>query len=159
MYGAVPAWLPALLSLSPWKADTYEMLYFIFRADFLITKPVFDGHNVTVPTNQEDGKESIFWHLTTTGSPDGRLPDLRRAERLPWIKPTLENCRRFPAEVMVFSYREKRSIRVYIWLPTQGYVIILKRLGNGNHMLITAFYMEREHSQEKIRRKYVGRIK
>lgn len=171
MYDKPPSWLPAFVCVSPWRSVTYEVLYDIFRTDFLITKPAFEGHAVTIPPDQEDGKEKIFWHLTTKDCPEGRLPDLRRAERLPWIRPTVESTRSRPEEITVFSYEEKRSrkssrsgrgsggVRIYIWFPSQGYVIVLKKLGNGNHMLITAYYMEREHNQEKIQRKHSGRIK
>ena len=151
-------WLPDILCLSPWKISTYDELYIIFQADFIKTKPVFYKNQIKVPLEKEDGKEKIFWHLTSCDSPMGRLPELRRAERIHWIKPILENSENYE-EILVFAYGEKKTARTYVWIKERDYLIVLKPLNGDRHLLLTAFFIDQPHTKRAIERKYRERAK
>ncbi len=139
------------------------------------------GHKVWFyPEKDEDGKESIFWHLTsrqeetdgydsrqprTTGreSPNtlpGRLPDLRRCERLSWIRPVLLRCPDSTQDVLDWDYMEGNGkIRTYVWLHQHDFVIILKKLRDGSSRLITSYHLDNPHQRRKIERKYDGKMR
>ena len=107
----MPEWLPEKTNVNPWTEDTYEMLYEIFCRDIRDYNLWYIGNNVWIFPDIEDGKEKVFWHLTTRSGerkkiprrkrkfyPEGqtdteteRLPDLRRCERLLWVKPLIEH--------------------------------------------------------------------
>jgi hypothetical protein len=61
----LPAWLPPTAQVNPWTADTFEVLYGIFKRDFKDSRPVYEGHPVWFFSQMEDGKEVIFWHMTS----------------------------------------------------------------------------------------------
>lgn len=131
----MPEWLPEKTNVNPWTEDTYEMLYEIFCRDIRDYDLRYIGNNVWIFQDIEDGKEKVFWHLTTRGGerkkiprrkrkfyPEGqtdteteRLPDLRRCERLPWVKPLIEHPTE--PEVTAWDYEEgDQTIKTYIWI-------------------------------------------
>ena len=89
----------------------------IFERDFKFNQPLYSGKPVWFFPEMEGDKESIFWHLThredkKTGE---RLPDMRRCERLPWIKAVIEN--RDKPELLNWDYKEgDGSVKTYLWL-------------------------------------------
>jgi len=177
-----PSWLPAMAQVSPWRHggpdDTYEMLYGIFQRDFVRTQPRYDGHAVwhfRRPEDWEDGKEKLFWHLTDREEKPkpvprrmrkyaaqiqvqpGRYPDPRRCERLPWVRPMIDNSRQ--PEVLAWDYREgDGSIRTYVWLKDLDFVAIMKKYPKGRRRLITSFYVDQEYKRRAFERKYANRI-
>ncbi len=108
----------------------------------------------------EDGKEKIFWHLTTrkekkTGE---RLPDLRRSERLPWVRPMLDQPER--PEVLAWDYEEgDGDINTYVWLGKYDFLILLKKYPDTTRRLITSYWLEYENTKTKLRKKYEKRIR
>lgn len=64
-----PEWLPEMVQVSPWRTggsdDTFEMLYHIFCRDIKNQTLKFYEHSVWFFNEFEDGKEKIFWHLTS----------------------------------------------------------------------------------------------
>ena len=126
----------------------------------------------------EDGKELIFWHLTTRKIkpvkiprrkqkfyPEGqeyieseRLLDMRRCERLPWIKPLIEHPDE--PEILSWDYEEgDRTIKTYIWIKDDNFVVIMKKYPNRRRRLITSFYVDKAYTREDFARKYANRIK
>lgn len=105
--------------------------------------------------------EECFWHLVTRkdqGSGE-RLPDFRRAERLPWCIPILHNIQD-PA-VKSWRYREGNGrMRTYAWLEAGDYVVILepkmKRIGVVA-FLITAYHLDGESMRRSMRKRYERR--
>jgi len=168
--------------VSPWQhggsGDTYEMLYGIFQKDFVLSKPRYDGHDVWHFRGREDfedGKEKVFWHLTSRVSKPKpvprrkrkfaaqirqqaqRLPDLRRSERLPWVRPMIENPDQ--PEVLAWDYKEgDGTIRTYVWLKDHDFVVIMKKYRNGSRRLITSFYVDKAYKGRDFDRKYANRI-
>ena len=154
------------------------MLYEIFCRDIRDHNLRYLGYKIWFFPEKEDGKEKIFWHLTSReckqqqiprrqrkfypadqdyNQPE-RLPDPRRCERLPWVRPLIEN----PAnpEVLAWDYEEgDQTIKTYVWLKEEGFVVIMKKLNNGKRRLITSFYVDKEFKREDFKRKYANRIK
>ncbi len=174
----MPDWLPVIATVNPWTDATYEMLYELFCRDIRDHNLLYIGNDVWIFPDMEDGKEKIFWHLTTRKShqktiprrkrkfyPEGktytepeRLPDLRRCERLPWVKPLIEHPSE--PEVLAWDYEEgDRTIKTYIWLKDQDFVVIMKRYPNGKRRLITSFYVDKSFKRKDFVRKYANRIK
>ncbi len=61
-------WLPGKANINPWTEDTYELLYEIFCRDIRDYDLRYIGNNVWIFPDTEDGKEKVFWHLTTRSS-------------------------------------------------------------------------------------------
>ena len=61
----LPDWLPSMVSVTPWTSKTFEMLYEIFKRDFKISQPLFEGVPVWTFPENDSGKEVIFWPLPT----------------------------------------------------------------------------------------------
>jgi hypothetical protein len=174
-----PGWLPPMAQVSPWQygdgRDTYEMLYAIFHRDFVISRPQYAARDVWYFPNHEDGKETIFWHLTSrdekskpvprrmrgvvgaANNAAGRYPDLRRSERLPWVRSLIANS--IEPEVLTWDYLEgDGSIRTYIWLKNFDFVVIMKKYPKGGHRLITSFYVDEDYKRSDFAQKYAHKI-
>lgn len=174
----MPDWLPVIATVNPWTDTTDEMLYELFCRDIRDHNLRYIGNDVWIFLDTEDGKERIFWHLTTrkskqktiprrkrkfypedkTYTEPERLPDLRRCERLPWVKPLIEHPSE--PEVLAWDYEEgDRTIKTYIWIKDQDFVVIMKRFPNGKRRLITSFYVDNSFKRKDFVRKYANRIK
>jgi hypothetical protein len=158
-----PAWLPAIISVSPWGANTYDALYEVFERDLKSAYLTYLGYNVWFyPDTEEEGKETIFWHLTTRedrDNPPDRLPDLRRCERLHWIRLLIERCPDRDGHILDWDHEEgDGSIKTYIWLQHHDFLIILKKLPDGRRRLITSYHLDNAHQRNKTRKKYERRL-
>ncbi len=164
-------WLPDLVianNLADWQ-PYQEMLYGIFREDFVDSRPVYKGKPVQIRKYPlDDGKEKAFWHLTTVDYHDGkdRQPDIRRCERMKWVRAFIEHsdCNRsecLDCEGMLvwISHKHGNSKhgsnkpRVQILLEDEKYMVVLEPRDNYV-LLITAFYLDRPHSLNKVMRDY-----
>ena len=174
----MPSWLPELVNVSPWTQSTYDMLYEIFCRDIRDHNLRYIGNQVLILRDIEYGKEAIFWHLTTRIVKvkkiprrkrkfyledqeivaEERLPDLRRCQRLSWIKPLIEHpC---DPEIFAWDYQEgDLTIKTYIWFKDEEFAVIMKKYPNGRRRLITSFYIDKPYKREDFRRKYENRIK
>jgi len=150
-----PEWLPELFSVNPWQHDTYEKLYQIFERDLKTTQPVYEGKAVWFFPEMEDGKEKIFWHLTSRDDKEAgdRLPDLRRSERLPWVRPMLDQPEM--PEVLAWDHAEgDGTVKTYVWLENYDFVVIMKKYPDGRRRLVTSFWLEYGNAKRKLRKKY-----
>lgn len=150
----LPAWLPSLFDVSNWTHNTYDLLYKIFHSDFFISKTNHYETPVRVSRKKEDGKELTFWHITTrTNESSERLPDHRRCERLPWLKPMLEQSSH--PDVLAWESTEgDGTLKTYVWLKDHDYIAIMKTTKKGHLMLITAYWVEYENTKRKLLKKY-----
>jgi hypothetical protein len=65
-----------------------DAVYAVFYGDFIASQPRFRGRPVVIGKQIIDGKERTFWHATSEGNIEvQRTPDLRRCERIGWIRP------------------------------------------------------------------------
>jgi hypothetical protein len=151
--GDSPAWLPDLIRLpdcgGKW-ADYVERVYAVFRRDFIESQPQFQGGCVRCRRDPlYDGKETAFWHCIQQGADEEqRTPDLRRCERIGWVRATIENAS--DPSVEAWPTRRRRDDRMCLWYAEQYLVVLGKR--RGYWQLITAYPTDREHTRRKLRR-------
>ncbi len=171
-------WLPEQAVVDPWTANTYDMLYGIFCRDIRDSRLRYCGNNVWIFPDKEGGREKVFWHLTTreakpqkiprrkrkfykesqVDAEPERLPDLRRCERLPWVKPLIEHPT--DPEVLAWDYEEgDGAIKTYVWIKKHDFVVIMKKYTDGRRRLITSFYVDSDYKRGDFARKYANRIK
>lgn len=149
--------------------ELFDVLYDYFCADFVDNKTYLNSNIYINPkSNQkDDGKELVFWHLTTRETKiqkkvgnrwiveKERLPDYRRSERLVWIKKIIEN--HAIDEVKMFYHQETnmtKDIRLYLWLEDYDFVVILQKLGKSSSYLVTSFYVDREGKRQEYQKRY-----
>ena len=150
-----PIWLPPLFVISPWTEQTFEGLYAIFKEDFLDNPANYSGQRVWLFPEKERNKETIFWHLTEREDKElgCRVADPRRAERLPWVRPMLDNLA--DLHILHWDYEEgDKTIKTYVWLKDFDYLIVLKRMPDLSRRLITSFYIEYSNKRRDLERKY-----
>lgn len=134
-----------------------EEAYRVFLNDLFNYKVVFNAKPVHFFENPiRDGFEQGFYHCTTTKSDmkKGRTHDVNRLERIPWIKPILENvncelscCDGF----MVWT--EPLSNKTHIYMDSERYLIVLIEKENV-YDFITAFYVEGTSQHKKLMNRY-----
>jgi hypothetical protein len=154
-----PDWLPKPLKLSTWSHETYDRLYDWFRNEIMATPLQYEGSEVWYFTDIEDGREALFWHLTSRkdNATGERIPDLQRCRRLPWLRPLLTNTHR--PEVLNWDYLEgDGSTKTYVWLRDHDYLAIMKKYPDSSRRLITAYWIEYPHERRKLQKKYDGQL-
>jgi hypothetical protein len=142
-----PDFLPPMIGLNGTYEEIIERLYEVFRNDFIENRAKHLGCDVAYngAINEfSQGKVEGFWHVITCGdfAKTDRLIDYRRAERLPWSRPLIENP--YHDEIRFFFYDEgdsRKGIRHYIWLERYSYVVILQRR-KSHYVWVTSFYVE-----------------
>lgn len=169
-------WIPQILNVRPWENDTYDMLYSVFCDDIRDTKLTYAGKNIWFFREEmEDGKEALFWHLTTREPPPiprrkqkfvnrgtyrdetERLPDLPRCERLCWINPII--CNHQKKEVLDWDYEEgDGKIKTYLWLKEHSFLVVLKLFPDGKRRLVTSFHVNYVNKRIELERKFERRI-
>ena len=152
-------WLPDIIecsNLSEWKM--YEdKLYELFVETFINNHPTFNNKPVHVKKYPLDGnKEHAFTHLKDVND---RLPDLRRAERITWIKPVIENypCLEECLNCNKIKYWEeiyRNKLRINLFFEDFRYFVVLEDRGNY-YLIITAYYIHYDDVLEKKRKKYI----
>lgn len=158
-----PIWLPEMVSVNgEWKR-VLKILYGIFEQDFIRNRVQFQDMPVWWDRRRlgSDLYEEGFWHLITKDDEysGDRLLDPRRAERLPWCRPTLIHCE--DAEVKVWDYRESNGkIKTYVWLENWDYVIILQKRQQDRRkiaFLLTAYHVDYDSTKRNLQAKYSKR--
>jgi hypothetical protein len=146
-------WLPSLIQLEDYDGNWHKYIdavFAIFYRDFIETVPKFAGKYVRCRRDPiVDGKEAGFWHCVSEGpDEDQRTPDLRRCEKIGWVRKVIEHAN--DADVDVWVQRKGREPRVHIWFQ-ETYLVVLGDRGRY-YQLITAFCTDREHTKQKKRR-------
>ena len=88
-----------------------------------------------------------------------REPDLRRCERMPWAKPTIENCDL--CNLKIWNQKRGNADRICIWLEVldePDYIIIIDVRANYK-LLWTAFVIEYPHEKRKKQKEYEAWLK
>ena len=149
--------------------EFFDVLYEYFCEDFIDVKTYLNKSIYINPKShkKDDGKELVFWHLTTRETKvqkkvgnrwiveKERLTDYRRAERLLWIKLIIEN--HFIDDIKMFYHKEtniKKDIRLYLWLEEYDFVVILQKLGKSSSYLVTSFYIDRDGKRKEYKKRY-----
>ena len=88
-----------------------------------------------------------------------RLPDLRRCERIEWIRQFIENYGCDPAlccdceGIKVWKEPYKSTFRTHLLLEEERYMVILE-VRESYVLLITAYYLGYSHALEKQLKRY-----
>lgn len=140
------SWPPPIVEcqdLAKWQ-EYEDKLYKIYLRDLYRDPPQFFGKIVKTKYHPPyKGKAFSFWHLTHEGKIESeRTPDLKRCERLCWIKPFIEQYTK-----LYFWIRPDKQNRHYIWSEEHQYLIVLQPKKDC-FFLVTAYYVERK---EKVR--------
>lgn len=157
-------WLPKCEyydNSEPWQV--YEdLLYSIFRADFIEDHPSYEGKDVKIRCHPiENNKEEAFYHVTCQDySKDGnRVPDFRRCERIRWVRAFIENYSCNPSlcigcdGIKVWEKPYNSNQRVHLLFEEERYIVVLERR-DRYCLLITAFYIEQNHTLIKKVKEY-----
>lgn len=159
----IPDWLPDLISTDGEWNNVLERLYTIFKSDFKNGKPHLNGSRVWWDKRilEDDCYEEGFWHLISKNDrvTQERLFDPRRAERMPWCRPCIDNLRE--TLIKFWDYKVSGSrVKTYLWIEDFDYVIIFQkrrqRVGTV-YFLLTAYYVEGDSTRRKLKRKYNNR--
>lgn len=168
-----PEWLPAIVSVDGNYDEVITFLYSIFKKDFIDNQPCYKSMPIWHDRQKEDKEqyEEGFWHLVTRDFRKNvdRLFDPRRAERLPWCSPTINNSN--DSSVKAWDHKDQRRTTTYIWLEEFDYVVMLqiktlkaRRDGTGVRasrkvaFLVTAYHVDGESVRRSLQRKYEKRI-
>lgn len=118
--------LPPLVPFCGNWVNYIETIYAIYT-DTILNSGLHINHIPIRPryTPETQGKEFGFWHITSTGEEeDDRQPDLRRCERIRWIKWTIENFAQF-SEVSYWEETRANTTEIVIWIESEQYVVVL----------------------------------
>ncbi len=131
----------------PYEADLYR----VFRADLLDGGLEFRALPVRCRRLPEaNGRWASFWHLIQTGPvEDDRLPDLRRCERLRWVRWTITNGDSH-ADIDAWHNKRENEDNVLLWYKEQYLVVLAQR--KDYWLLKTAYCTDRSGRVRQLRR-------
>jgi transcription initiation factor IIE alpha subunit len=62
-------------------------------------------------------------------------------------------------EILAWDQEEgDGTVKTYVWLHEQDFIIIMKKYPDNTRRLITSFWVEYEHTRRKFRKKYNHRL-
>jgi len=169
----LPHWLPDMICVDGDFKQILSRLYNIFHSDFIEKTPHLGSMEVWHNREVKPGQtyEEIFWHLIERdpNNQENRSFDPRRAERLPWCAPTLNNSQQ--PQVKYWICNEHGKQMCYVWLEDYDYVVILEKrtlppkVISGTEkpvrivaFLKTAYHVDGESRRRCFRRKYGERV-
>jgi hypothetical protein len=153
-----PSWLPPLILMADhdhlW-ANYVEAIYARFRRDFILSQPTHLGRQVGCRKKPPwGGKESGFWHCISDGKiEDDRLPDIRRCERIGWLRPIIENV----SDPQIDTWENFRGSErnLLFWFREEFLVVVGHRIGREGGtpylLLLTAYLTQEESRKRKLR--------
>ncbi len=151
--------LPNLICLEDYKGDYHAFInavYAKFERDFIRHGAKFGHYSIKLkfhPLFQE--RAYTFYHMTHKGEIETeREPDLRRCERIPWARPTIENVETYG--LRFWEQERNGKHRICIWLNVDNgdnYFVILE-VRKSFVLLWTAFYAEYSHQLRKKEKEY-----
>ena len=154
---AEPAWLPPLISLDAhgncWTAYAAAVCS-VFKADFIDSPPFLRGRRIGLRREPKyQNREWAFWHVIQEGNvEEGRTPDLRRCERIGWIRAIIEHAH--DPRVKAWENRRDGDRRLLLWLEAQDFLVVLGLRGMGYALLITAYPTDRGHTRRRLQKEY-----
>lgn len=131
--------------------ELLEKCYEVYSNDFITNKTIFKSLPVTTGRIKDGEKyPSTFWHIISGHEKEitnGRAIDYKRAKRIPWIKPIIENYN----DPILLCWKSlefdkssgKEIMKYYFWYKEGNYIIVLKEIKTKTikYFLATAFYV------------------
>ncbi len=153
-----PDWLPNLLLLEDFDGNwqRYEdEVFAIFYRDFIENQPKFQNKWIRCRRDLIKGKEASFWHCTSEGPDENnRTPDIKRCERIGWIKAVIEHSD--STEIDCWTVRRRGEIRWLLWFNEELLIVLgerhRKRDGFKYMQLITVYCTEEERRKANLRK-------
>lgn len=151
-------------NLTEWNNYLSQLYKEVFVPDFINTKPLFRGLPVFIRREPRDGIwEHSFTHMTHedllhhSSDPNDRIPDLRRSERVNWVRAIIEhdNCSSVKqcGEILYWEEMFRGRVRSNLLFESERFLIVLEKAKKA-YFLITSFYIDEDYALEKRRRKY-----
>ena len=151
--------LPPIVTLEHFNGDytKYDNYLYneIFLKDLFTLKVTFRGKFVELKTHPLfNDREDRYFHLTCKNfdkNSKNRQPDLRRSERLCWLKPSLETDHAKKCEQDCFLIYERiyhNKNRIFLLNPKDRYFIVLEERPSY-YLLITAYYIDFDKTLER----------
>lgn len=148
-------WLPCLVEYLAGNWEDYvKIIYRYFENDFIKTKPMFQGCTVNHrhKPKDEDGYHAAFWHLVQEeDTVIGRVPNIRRCERIRWPRPIIEH----EAEdaILVWESVRKNKTNICLFFEEKDYLVVLGKR-SSYVLLLTAYPIEHANRKEKLLKEY-----
>lgn len=148
--------LPDLVLMNDYQGswDTYlEALYNFFKKDFIESKTKYEGKRVGLKKHPVyKGKEATFWHIISDGENENeRVPDLRRCEKIRWIKAIIKNCKH--QEIKIWTNKRKSKENICLCYGKWEYLVVLS-IRNGYLILWTAYPITYSHTKGKLKKEF-----
>lgn len=146
--------LPNLILYSGNWDEYEEILYSVFKRDFLDSQPILKRFKVFIIVEPKfKGKEWSFWHITSEGEIESkRTPNFRKCERICWIKPIIES---YPHQIIkAWPIKEKGRMKICLCYGDWEYLVVLRRIKKG-FLLITAHPIEYNNTKRKLEKQYI----
>ncbi|MGA2322780.1 MAG: hypothetical protein ABSG22_02925 [Sedimentisphaerales bacterium] len=157
----LPDWLPDLLLFDAFSGDwqRYEDAVFAqFYSDFIESRPTFLNEPVYITKNPlKKGKERGFWHCIQQGPiEEERTADLRRCERIGWIKSVIEHA----ADPIIKKWPKQKGSkhRYLLWVEEADYLVVIEKRPRC-WLLCTAYCTNYVHTRRKLRAEYAAYTK
>lgn len=163
-------YLPSIIELHDYENswEQYLKAVYLRYLDDIANGPLLFHEKIVFRNDVVDpyGIENTFWHIISEGKNEKeRTPDLRRCERVSWIKVLLtgictiaegRNCENYKIWAKVHEKTNKN--RWYVWCSAEDYVIVLEER-NKYYFLITAFVVKYPDKRNQFEREYQTWIK
>lgn len=166
-------WLPAIITLASCDGrwNTYaSTLYESFKKDFILSTAIFQGSHIDLKRHPLiNGREASFEHIISAGPDEqNRPPDMRRCEAIAWPRAIIDHVGTLG--VVAWENPNKPG-RWLIALDDFTYVVVLAERESGSlneypdcfviwknryFLLWTAYFVNYDHQQAKLRRNYAA---
>lgn len=151
-------WLPRLIRLEDYNGEWnryIDEVFAIFYKDFIESQPKFKDKWVRCRRDLIDGKEAAFWHCISEGSDENnRTPDIRRCERIGWIRAIIENSQ--DHRVDCWPVKRKSEVRWLLWFNEEFLIVLAERHRKRDRFeyiqFITSYCTYEIQRKEKLRK-------
>lgn len=149
------------LGIDPTEQHLDE-LFSNFKRDFIERDLIIDGCKVVVDLrpSKEVGLENYphtFGKIITRGPKGKRSFDRKRANKIHWIRPILEN--KNSEDVTCFQFLEADgAIREYFWFKEGCFIVIMEKI-KPDYIIVSCFHIDDDRNQKYYNSRYTNRIK
>ena len=153
-----PSWLPDTVEYSSYGSNWHDFnddIYDVFCQDFVHHTVYLNRKRVKISRVEIQGKVEGFWKLISDNfnTPREKIC-IERSQRIPWVKPIIENA----SDGSVTVYRDERkkkghARRTYtvLWLEELDYKVVLRE--HPNHFfLVSSHFSNWPHSRRRQER-------